>query len=74
VHALDFFGAGLCAAVSDKRPASIERKGDADEQRLVETQTSVSARLFLEGEKSLSSFKQVKGRCDASYAAADGSD
>ena len=72
---LGYFGAGLCAAASDKPQGRlIERKGDADGQRLGESQRSVSERLFLEGEKSLSSFKQVKGRCDASYATANRSD
>jgi hypothetical protein len=71
---LGFLGAGLCAAASDKPQRRMKAKA-TPMGRSWEQQSKVSERdLSFEGEKSLSSFQQVRGRCDASYATADWTD
>jgi hypothetical protein len=71
---LGFLGAGLCATASDKPQRRLNANATPMGRGWENSKASPAIGSFFEGEKSLSSFQQVRGRCDASYETADSTD
>ena len=71
---LGFLGASLCAAASDKPQSRLNAKATPMGGGWESGKASSASGSFFEGEKSLSSFEQARGRCDASYATANRTD
>jgi hypothetical protein len=70
---LGLLGAGLCAVASDKH----QRRLNANATPVASWESdkaTLAPDWFFEGKNSSSRFEKVKGRSDASYAAADWTD
>ena len=71
---IGLLGAGFCAAASDKPQRRLNAKTTPMDRGWETNEATLASGSFFACENSLSSFKQVKGRCDASYATADWTD